>query len=119
MFSTLTEKLLVGALAVLMVTGSGLAVYAGYEKLQNQKAQIAQLQAENAQEKANTAAALNAASAVAAALDARSTAAASAQHNHTASTAQLASAAAANPSTAAVVPEAIWSAIFGSTSNAK
>lgn len=119
MFSTLTEKLLVGALVVAMVIGSGLALYAGYERLQSQKAQIAQLQAENAQEKANTAAALNAASAVAAALDAHSTAAAAGQQNHTASTTKLASAAAANPSTAAVVPEAVWSAIFGSASNAK
>jgi hypothetical protein len=120
MFATLTEKILAAVLGVAMLVGAALALYAGYEHMQAQKAQITQLQADNAREKANTAAALVAASAVAAALDTKATVAATATKNHTASTAQLASAVAANKAvSSAVVPEDVWTAIYGSNTNAK
>jgi hypothetical protein len=120
MFATLEAKILAGALALLVLVGAALALYAGYEHMQAQKAQITQLQADNAREKANTAAALVAASAVAAALDTKATVAATATKNHTASTAQLASAVAANKAVAStVVPEDVWTAIYGSNANAK
>jgi hypothetical protein len=120
MFATLTEKILVAALGFAMLAGAATALYAGYEHMQAQKAQITQLQAENAQEKANTAAALVAASAVAAALDTKATVAATATKAYAASTAQLASAVTANKVVAStVVPEDVWTAIYGSNANAK
>ena len=119
MLNTLTEKVLSGLLCALLVAGVGLAGYAGYEHIQAQKAQITQLQADNAQEKANTAAALQAAKALGDALNAKAAAQQTAAAHHTASTAQLATAVAANPSAASsVVPDAVWDAIYGSP-NAK
>jgi hypothetical protein len=60
------------------------------------------------------------ASAVAAALDTKATVAAAATKNHTASTVQLASAVTANKVVAStVVPEDVWTAIYGSNANEK
>lgn len=119
MLTTITEKVLAALLCVLFIAGAGLAVYAMYEHGASQRAQITQLQADNAQEKANTNAALQAAKSLGAALDAKAAAQQTAAQTHRASTAQLATAVAANPSAAsAVVPDAVWDAIYGSP-NAK
>lgn len=118
MLATLTEKLLVAALGVAMLVGTVLALYAGYEHMQTQKLEIVQLQKDNAQEKANTAAALQAASAVSAALDVKTEAVAVATKNQAATTARLNAAAKANPAASVVVPDAVWAAIYGDT-NAK
>lgn len=120
MLNTITEKVLSGLLCALLVAGAGLAIYAEYEHSAAQAAQISKLQSDNAQEQANTTAALQAAKSLGAALDAKATAQQTAAANHTAATAQLATAVAANPSAAsAVVPEAVWDAIYGSPTNAK
>lgn len=116
MLNTITEKVLSGLLGLLLVAGAGLAVYAGFEHNAAQKAQIEQLQADNAQEQANTAAAVQAASALGAALDAKATATAAATQSHAATASRLASAVAASPAVASeVVPESYWQAIYGST----
>lgn len=120
MFSTLTEKVLAAVLCAAMFAGLLLTLYAGYEHMKVQWEQIIELKADVIQEKANTAAALQAASAVSAALDMKATVTATASKNHAASTNQLASAVAANPSVAsAVVPETVWTAIYGSNPDAK
>ncbi|MGU2416033.1 hypothetical protein [Burkholderia cenocepacia] len=118
MFATLEAKALaVGVLAAVLVVASG-ALYAGYEHLQAQKAQIVQLQSQVKQEQANTAVALAAASAVSAALDAQAAAKGTAQARTTASTRALAQAVAASPAVASqVVPESYWQAVYGSADN--
>jgi hypothetical protein len=45
-------------ISVCIVVGAGVAIYSGYEHIQTQRAQIQQIQADNAREQANTAAGL-------------------------------------------------------------
>lgn len=119
MLNTVTEKVLSGLLVLILLVGAALGVYAGFEHNAAQKAQIEQLQADNAQEKANTAAALQAEAALGAALNTKAAAQQTAVQNHTAVTTRLASAVAAAPAVASeVVPESYWQAIYGNP-NAK
>jgi beta-phosphoglucomutase-like phosphatase (HAD superfamily) len=119
MLNTLEAKVLAALVCFLVLVGAGVGVYAEYEHSQAQDATISALQADNKQEKANTAAALGAAQSLAAALDAKAAAQAAASQTHTATVGRLAAAVAASPAVAStVVPESYWSAIYGSP-NAK
>jgi hypothetical protein len=115
MFATLEAKLIAAAVGLLILAGIAVGVYAGYEHNLAQKSQIQTLQADNAREAANTAAALQEASGLRAALTAKQSAQAAAKTTQHAATTRLASAVAASPTVAStVVPESYWQAIYGS-----
>ncbi|CAB3795428.1 hypothetical protein [Pararobbsia alpina] len=115
MFATLEAKLIAVALGLFLLAGAAVGAYAAYEHNLAQKSQIQTLQADNAREAANTAAALQEASGLQAALTAASGAQASAKVTHHAAVTRLASAVAASPAVAStVVPESYWQAIYGS-----
>jgi CBS domain containing-hemolysin-like protein len=114
MLNTLAEKVLSALLCLVLLLGTAVAVYAAFQHSAAQRAQIAQLQAQNDQERASTAAALQAASSLGAALDAKAAAVSSAAQAHAAANGRVAAAVAAAPSVAStVVPEAYWQAVYG------
>lgn len=119
MLATLEAKVLAAALGLVLLGVGALGVYAAVEHDKAQRATIDTLTTENRQEKANTATALQAASAVVAALGAKAAAQQAAVKNLQDAQTRINAAAAASPSVASqVVPEAMWEAVYGPT-NAK
>jgi hypothetical protein len=117
MLATLESKLLAALGCLLLIVAVVASFYVMRQHEATQKAEIAQLQADNVQEKANTAVALQAASAASAALATKVSVTATATAHAQTSTAHLKAAATASSATAEVtatiVPESVWSAIYG------
>lgn len=116
---SLMSKLLAGMLALSMAIGAGIGVYAAYEHSKVQDAQLTALTLATKQAQANAAAAASDAAATRAAFGLQASAQAAAKQDHAATTARLASAVGAYPAASEVVPEGIWTAIYGDANEAK